>query len=389
MRPPPREPRVAIACGGTGGHFFPGLAVGEALAGQGCEVTLLVSDKKVDQAAVHSRGGMRSVALPAVGLRRDELGSFLRGVWNSVRLCLRDFKATEPDAVFTTGGFTGVPAILAAKAMGLATFIHEANSVPGRANRLLAPWVDSTYAWFPQAAQRLSSLCIRSGMPLRAEMETLDPGACRTALGLDPALPVLLVMGGSQGASAVNLLAMRAAPILRQRMSRLQILHLAGPNDEADLIACYQSHHLRARVFPFLTEMELALGAANAVVSRAGASSLAEFAAVGLPPILIPYPAAADNHQFHNARAFAETGAALQLDQGASSPQALADASVQLIENQAKRAQIRTALGQWHVPNAAEEIANSILERIRQVTTRKVRRRTPVAAQPILVSGGQ
>lgn len=388
MRPRQREPHVAIACGGTGGHLFPGLAVGEALRHRGCEVTLLVSDKKVDQTALRSQRGLRAVTLPAVALRRDDFSSFVHGVWCSVRLCVRDFKESEPDGVFTTGGFTGVPALLAAKAMGLATFIHEANSIPGRANRLLAPWVDATFAWFPQAAQRLSPRCVRSGMPLRAQMQPLDPAASRTALGLDPELPVLLIMGGSQGASAVNLLAMRAAPFLRQRMPRLQIIHLAGPNDEADLAACYDANHLRSRVFPFLTEMELALSAASVVVSRSGASSLAEFAAVGLPSILIPYPAAADNHQYFNARAFADSGAAIQLDQSADTPQALANAAVELIENQSKRVQIRAALQTWHVPNAAEELAASILSRIRQLPARTSSRLASIHGQPALLAGG-
>ena len=387
-----REPHLAIACGGTGGHLFPGLAVGTALQRSGCEITLLVSDKKVDQSALSSVPGMHAVTLPAVGLQRDELGGFLRGLWSSVHLCIREFKASEPDAVFTTGGFTGVPALLAGKAMGLATFLHEANSIPGRANRLLAPWVDDTFAWFPQAVRRLSRRCIHSGMPLRAQMQPLDPGACRSALGLDPQQAVVLIMGGSQGASAVNLLVMRAAPFLRRKMPRLQIIHLAGPKDEADLVSCYEVNHLRARVFPFLTEMELALGAANVVVSRSGASSLAEFAAVGLPPILIPYPAAADNHQYFNARAFADSGAALQLEQGTDTPETLAESVIQLIENQSKRTTMRAALQQWHRPNAAEEIAESILGRVRQLTARtrvSFASSIPVGSQPALIAGGE
>ena len=387
MRHRQHSPHVAIACGGTGGHFFPGLAVGEALLRRNSTVTLLVSDKKVDQTVAQSVAGIRSVVLPAVALRRDDLAGYLRGAWSSFRLCLRFFEESDPDAVFTTGGFTGVPAILAAKAMRLGTFIHEANSVPGRANRLLAPWVDRSFAWFPQAASRLSSRCIRSGMPLRSQLQSLDPAASRASLGLDPGAPVLLVMGGSQGASAVNLLVLRALPYFRHRLPQLQVVHLAGPNDEADLRAAYHAVRIRARVYPFLTEIELALGAASVVVSRAGASSLAEFAAVALPPILIPYPAAADNHQFHNARAFVESGAALQLDQGTDTPQTLADSIVQLVEDAARREKMREALRRWHSPNSAEEIAEWILEQIRLEAARRISPLHAVSHRPALLSG--
>src|SRR5438034_2074135 len=143
----------------------------------------------------------------------------------------------------------------------------------------------------------------------------MDAASCRVNLGLDADRPVLLVMGGSQGASAVNHLVSQSLALLSTQSPDLQFLHLTGAGDFKKVGDAYAARKMKAVVRPFLTEMELALGAATVAVSRAGASSLAEMAAMQLPAVLIPYPAAADNHQFYNAKAFADAGAALLLEQ--------------------------------------------------------------------------
>ncbi len=138
-------PLVAIACGGTGGHLFPGLAVAEALARGGCAVSLIVSPKEVDQHAVKPAFGGEVVTLPAVGLVNGQIGAFLRGFWQSYRAARQLFKARPPRAVLAMGGFTSAPPILAGRKAGAATFLHESNSIPGRANRWLAPFVDAAF----------------------------------------------------------------------------------------------------------------------------------------------------------------------------------------------------------------------------------------------------
>src|SRR5438034_1876548 len=152
----------------------------------------------------------------------------------------------------------------------------------------------------------------------------MDAASCRVNLGLDADRPVLLVMGGSQGASAVNHLVSQSLALLSTQSPDLQFLHLTGAGDFKKVGDAYAARKLKAVVRPFLTEMELALGAATVAVSRAGASSMAELAAMRLPSILIPYPAAADNHQFYNARAFADVGAALLLEQSSGTGEKLA-----------------------------------------------------------------
>jgi UDP-N-acetylglucosamine--N-acetylmuramyl-(pentapeptide) pyrophosphoryl-undecaprenol N-acetylglucosamine transferase len=356
-------PSIAIACGGTGGHLFPGLAVAQQLVRRNCVVTLCVSPKEIDRQAVASVSGMEILTLPAVGFSGGNFPAFIRGFVRSWRVAMKQFRRRPPGAVLAMGGFTSAPPLLAARRFGAATFLHESNTIPGRANRWLSRVADAAFVGFECARPRLShTQVIVSGTPVRPRFECRDAVVCRVALGLDPDRPVLLVMGGSQGASAINTLVRRTLPLLKQRAPRLQLLHLAGAADADSVSRACAELDFKAVVHPFFDEMDLALGGATVAVSRAGASSLAELAAMRMPAILIPYPAATDNHQFFNARAFEETGAARRLDQSAASPESLGQAILELLDNAAARERMQSALSAWHRPKAAEEIADEILK---------------------------
>jgi UDP-N-acetylglucosamine--N-acetylmuramyl-(pentapeptide) pyrophosphoryl-undecaprenol N-acetylglucosamine transferase len=333
------------------------------LARCGCDVSLIISPKEVDQQAVQSAAGMEVLTLPAVGLVEGQIGPFVRGLWQSYRVAKKRFKERPPQAVLAMGGFTSAPPILAGSGVGAATFFHEANSIPGRANRLLAPFVDAAFIAFPTAARRLHCHTVRTtGTPVRPQFHSMDPASCRVKLGLEAARPVLLVMGGSQGASAINHLVAQSLVLLSGQSPDLQFLHLTGANDLQKVCDAYAAHKLKAVVRPFLAEMELALGAATLAISRAGASSLAELAAMRVPVILIPYPAAADNHQFYNAWAFVESGAARMLEQEKASPEMLAEMVKGLVEKPELRTGMKDALAKWHQSDAAGQIAAQILE---------------------------
>ena len=366
------SPFVAIACGGTGGHLFPGLAVAEQLVARGCSVALLVSPKEVDQQAVKSARGMEIITLPAVGLQNGNYFSFARGFWQSWRAARKIFHARPPRAALAMGGFTSAPPILAARGVGARTFLHESNTIPGRANRWLAGFVDQAFVGFPQTAERLQTREITvTGTPVRAEFCHSDAAVCRAALGLDSAKPVLLVTGGSQGASGINDLILSALPLLAKRAPHWQWLHLTGPNDFEKVKEAYAALNLKAVVHPFLAEMNTALGAATAAVSRAGASSLAELAAMRLPSLLVPFPHAADDHQLHNARAFEQTGAAQLLEQKDATSEKVTELLIDLMENTATRITMQPALAQWHAPQAAEQIAEVILRAASETVTGK------------------
>jgi len=372
-----KSPFVAIACGGTGGHLFPGLAVAGQLKMRGCEVALLISPKDVDQQGARSAHGMEIFTLPAVALQNGNYFSFAGSFWKSWRAAKKIFQARPPDAVLGMGGFTSAPPVLAGNAFGAKTFLHESNTIPGRANRFLSRFVDEAFVGFPEAVARLKARkVITTGTPVRPQFQwggaagepacedarPADMAGCRTALGLEPNLPTILVVGGSQGARGLNELIWSALPLLTKR--NWQWLHLAGTDTLERVRAAYAANGIKATVKPFLAEMNLALGAATAVVSRAGASSLAEIAAMRLPCLLVPFPAAADNHQFYNASAFEKTGAAMLLEQKASTPEMVAALVAQLVEDEAVRVKVQSALAQWHAPKAAEEIAEDILRRV-------------------------
>ncbi len=360
----PANPRIAIACGGTGGHLFPGLAVAEVLQQYGCSITLLVSAKEVDQQGVKSAVEMDIVTLPSIALQLDRISAFFSGFWRSFWLCRREFARQRPQAVLAMGSFTSAPPIMAGKMAGAATFLHEANAIPGRANRLLAPFADEAFVGFPMAANRLKIQSVTvTGTPVRPQFKDQDTSACRMALGLDANRPVLLIMGGSQGASRLNELMGLMLPLFMEQAPELQFLHITGNAERDKVRAAYADRKCRAVVLPFLTEMELALGAATVAISRAGASSMAELAAVQVPSILIPYPYAADNHQLFNARCFSEKGAAVQIAQKDASPEKLAQLILDLLKNQPKRDAVKAALQNWYFPDAATRIAGAILKR--------------------------
>jgi UDP-N-acetylglucosamine--N-acetylmuramyl-(pentapeptide) pyrophosphoryl-undecaprenol N-acetylglucosamine transferase len=380
--PGANTPFVAIACGGTGGHLFPGLAVAEQLTGRGCAVALLISPKEIDQQAVKSTFGMEIVTLPAVALQNHNYFSFAGSFCKSLFAARKCFRRRKPGAVLAMGGFTSAPPVWVGKGFGAKTFLHESNTVPGRANRLLARFVDGAFVGFPEAATRLKARKVTvTGTPVRVQffslenpvvLNSVEPARwdarpakiadCRTALGLEPNRPTVLVVGGSQGASGINEMILSALPLLADH--DWQWLHLTGEKDFGKVRAAYATRGLRAVVKPFLVEMDLALGAATAAVSRAGASSLAELAAVRLPSLLVPFPAAADNHQFHNARAFEAAGAARLLKQMSATPEKVTAALNELVENEPARVAMQTALAQRHTPRAAEQIAEIVLQAV-------------------------
>ncbi len=360
---PAKALNVAIACGGTGGHLFPGLAVADCLAVRGAAVTVMISEKSIDQQAIKSARSMNVITLPAVGLTRGHLSAFVRGFRQSYRVARSSFLRNAPQAALAMGGFTSAPPLLAAKRLGARIFLHESNTIPGRANRWLSWIVDQAFLGFPSAAARLHTRQVSvTGTPVRPKFQPLPQANCRAALGLDPARPVALVMGGSQGASGINELLIRALPLLARVGPGWQWFHLAGNSDVQKLKDAYAAQGVTAIVHPFFSEMELALGAATAAISRAGASSLAELAAMRLPALLVPFPAATDNHQFHNARAFEQTGAARLLEQRSAGAEDFLRSFRELMCDEVTRTTMQNALANWHKPYAADQIAIAMLE---------------------------
>jgi UDP-N-acetylglucosamine--N-acetylmuramyl-(pentapeptide) pyrophosphoryl-undecaprenol N-acetylglucosamine transferase len=260
------------------------------------------------------------------------------------------------------GGFTSVGPVLEAKRLGLRTFLHESNTVAGRANRWLAPWVDQVFLGFSEANARIRAGQVKTtGTPVRfVRGDRTREDSC-LALGLDPARPVLLITGGSQGARSVNRLVLDSLGLLRSELPELQFIHLCGSYDAGAVQAAYRAQGQSAIVRAFSTDMLSVLCAADLAVGRAGASTLAEFAAMQVPAVLIPYPTAADNHQWFNARAFVDHGAAVMLEQPVASAQRLVGEIRQILKMSDVAQRMRRAMADRHQSDAAREIATCIL----------------------------
>jgi UDP-N-acetylglucosamine--N-acetylmuramyl-(pentapeptide) pyrophosphoryl-undecaprenol N-acetylglucosamine transferase len=326
---------TVIACGGTGGHLFPGIAVAEVLRDRGHEVMLLVSEKDIDALALSTHGNFRFEKLPTIGLPSPfspTILGFIRRFYESLSLCRSIYRKFKPQVVLGMGGFTSTAPVLAGKMRGISTFIHESNAVPGKANRLTARIVRAVMLGFKECAPFFPKAHTEvTGTPIRTELKRLDRQISRQKLGLRDGLTTLLVMGGSQGASGINQAMIKALPSFQG--TPLQVIHLSGARDERLVADNYRRENISAYVAAFHHRMEEVYSAANLVVARAGAASLAEFSAFSLPGILIPFPYAADDHQTRNAEIYARARAAVLLKESELSGELLARKILELIQN--------------------------------------------------------
>ncbi len=303
--------RVLLACGGTGGHLAPGIALAQRLTEDGHECLLIVSRKAVDARMTAHYPGLSFVPGRGRGFGPGLLGkllffpALLGAMWSSWWL-LRRFR---PDALVCFGGFLSLGPSLACRLGGVPVIVHEANRQPGKAVRLIARFAAAVHL---PAGVRLGGLAADrqhdSGYPVRAEIRPQARDAARRALGLPPTGRLVLVTGGSQGAHALN---RWVEDNLEEFAIRgVHVLCLTGPGGREDEVRAPDS---LVKFVPFCNQMAMAYSAADLAVARAGAGTLAELATCRTPAVLVPYPLAADDHQTANARQSAQAGAAILL----------------------------------------------------------------------------
>jgi UDP-N-acetylglucosamine--N-acetylmuramyl-(pentapeptide) pyrophosphoryl-undecaprenol N-acetylglucosamine transferase len=311
--------RFIISCGGTGGHLSPGISLAEGLQARGHEVRLLISRKKVDARLSEKYPHLRFEALPGTGFSWPPvpLAKCVASQAAAWFACLRLLRRTKADAVVGFGGFTSAPPVLAGWLLGVPSALHESNRVPGRAIRTIGRLARRVY--LPPGI-RIPGLRFQAtrhvGLPVRREIQRRPQAEARTALGLDPARRVLAVLGGSQGASALNDWARAHLERFAADGVQLYVVTGLGKGNAGPVeLRTRTGEPLRSIFVPFSDRMAEVMSAADVAVSRAGAGTLAELVRCETPAVLVPYPQAADDHQRANAEFFERQGGGLVVPQ--------------------------------------------------------------------------
>lgn len=371
-----RAPRILFAGGGTGGHLYPALALAAAFQERpgGAEVFFLGARRGVEARVLPERGVPHEL-LDFEPIRRSR-------VWENWRLAPalaragwgigRRFRDFQPDIVVGTGGYASGPVVAWGVLKSVPTALQEQNSYPGLTTRLLAPRVRQIHLGFPESLDHLKpgrrTEVFEHGNPIAPPDASIDPADARARFGLG-AGPIALVVGGSQGARPVNraLLADLAAVTERDgrpRPAGLEILWATGPANHAEVAAGVERLRVGDWVHPvpYIHDMPAALAAADLAISRAGAMALAELCAWGLPGILVPLPHSAANHQYFNARALADSGAALLVQERDLAPGTLWDTLVELAGDEPRREALAASARARGKPDAARAIVGSLAQ---------------------------
>jgi UDP-N-acetylglucosamine--N-acetylmuramyl-(pentapeptide) pyrophosphoryl-undecaprenol N-acetylglucosamine transferase len=361
--------RVVIAGGGTGGHLYPGIAVARELQAREPDATVsFAGTSKGIEAKVLPREGFELDTIRSGGLKGKSIADRLRGM-TLVPLGVLDAWALlsrrRPDLVVGVGGYSSGPVVLAAALRGVPTMVLEQNAVPGLTNRLLARVVRAAAVTYESTRAFFGDKAFVSGNPVRSEFVGREAGHGESGRDASSGIGVL-IFGGSQGAHAINVAMVAAAPRLAAGRVPLRITHQTGERDVEMVRAGYAAAGLDADVEPFLYDMGRRLAEADLVVCRAGATTLAELAAAGRASILIPLPTATDDHQRKNAEALVTAGAAEMLLQHEASGDTLAGRIAALAGDGPARQAMGERARSLARPDAAKVIVDRALELVRR-----------------------
>jgi UDP-N-acetylglucosamine--N-acetylmuramyl-(pentapeptide) pyrophosphoryl-undecaprenol N-acetylglucosamine transferase len=358
--------RVVIAGGGTGGHLYPGIALAREIQARDPHAAISFAGTATGlEARVVPREGFPLDLIRVAGLKGKSLPQRMRGLALLPLAAVDAWKvlsARRPDVVVGVGGFASGPALALACARGLPTLLLEQNAQPGLTNRLLARRVGAAAVTFEETLRFFPGTGFLAGNPVRAEFLQAGREGRDDVLDSPPRAARVLIFGGSQGAHAINVAMVAAAPRLAAAGLRLALTHQTGARD-LDLVRdAYERAGLDARVEAFLYEMAGEMTRADVVVSRAGATTIAELAAAARPSILVPLAAATDDHQRRNAAVLARAGAAEVIDEREATGDRLAAAITALAGDRERRGRMAEAARSLARPDAAKRIADKVWE---------------------------
>lgn len=353
---------AVLACGGTGGHVCPALAVGQALAARGVEVRLAVTSRAVESKLLASSGFGPPIVVRASGFRVKGLSRKALALLHTAPATLAAagrLRRVRADVVLGLGGYASVPVVAGALLAGIPRAIHEPNVQPGLANALLARVSDLVFAVDESTFAMRNGTVRVTGVPVRGEVlsATREEGARH--LGIDPARPTVLVTTGSLGAAAMNEIA--AGALTELVRDGVQAVHVTGEADYERIRSFYARFGAEVVCMPLTERMDLALAACDLVVCRAGASTLAEVCARGLPAVVVPSPNVAGDHQRANAARMANAGAAVCLDEAGLDSDGLLQTIRGILGGSRMRRAMASASASLGRPDAAEEIAEALV----------------------------
>ena len=350
--------KLIVACGGTGGHSFPGLATAAELASRGHDVTVWMSGRDVESSVLKGWTGP-VFATGARPLSAKNVFSNLRALWR----CRREMLRVKPDALLAMGSYSSLPPVVVAARCKVPVVLHEANTVPGRAIDFLSHFARSIAISFEKTAEHfVGKETVLTGLPVRQDVAGQPPFE-----DVPDGAFCVFVTGGSQGAHRVNEIAAKALVMLNRDLAaqgrKLYVIHQTGIHDEAEVARAYAAAGIQARVKAFEHEMGRALATADIVIARAGASTCFELALTGKPAFLIPLPTALRNHQHYNAAAFVAKQAAAEGLQSDLAPRSLANWLLHKAEHPASIAMMAERMRTMAQPDAAARVAD-LVERV-------------------------
>jgi len=357
--------RLLIAAGGTGGHVYPGIAVAEEWRRRhpDSEVVFVGTSRGLESTAVPQAGfTLRTIAARGIP-RRIGIG-LIRAAWAAAQSLVQAsalLRELRPHVVVVTGGYVSGPVGLVAKLRGIPVVVQEQNSVPGATNRWLNLIADEVHISFVESRsyfRRRNNLKV-TGNPIRRSLLRQDRTSAYETLRLDPHRSTLLVFGGSRGASSINRAFQDALPRLT-RLQNLQVLWQTGKEDAAAIRERVRGLSIPVHVLPYVDHMEKAYAVADLAICRAGAMTIAELTACGVPSILIPYPHATHDHQTVNARGLMERGAAEVIRDDELEPEDLARRIIQLFQDEPRLRRMARNARAFSRTNAAERIVTSL-----------------------------
>jgi len=358
--------KLLISGGGTGGHLFPAIAAAQELRARlpDSEVLFLGAGRKIDTLGLTSHG-FTGAAIESFGFKGEGWAGKCKAVAavpKSIAQAMFHIRSFRPDVVLGVGGYVTGPVLTAARLSGIATVIHEQNSVPGLANRMLGQLVMRVCLSLPESKRYFpAKKCVLTGNPVRESIVSLASAA--RADDAIPPRPTLLVLGGSQGAHALNQLVAEAfCQTAKDELAAIRLIHQTGAADEEMVKKRYAEAGVEAEVAAFFADMAAIYRRADFCLSRAGATTLAELAVVGLPAILVPYPYAADNHQERNADHYVQGGGAWMFRQEELTAASIAERIVALAGDAARRWAMARSMRGLARPEAAKKIVDICLQ---------------------------